>query len=104
MRFQDTFKALSDPTRREILSLLAHGPLLAGEIVEHFHTSNATISHHLSVLKKAELIMDDKKGKYIYYESNASVLDEMIGWMSSIKGDHESTHLSKGKQKGEKYD
>lgn len=87
MIFQKTFKALSDPTRREIITILREGPLLAGEIADHFHTSNATISHHLSILKSADLISDEKKGKFIYYELNASVLDELIGWISSLKGD-----------------
>lgn len=85
MKFQETFKALSDPTRREIISLLREGPLNAQQIVDHFETSNATISHHLSILKKAELILDEKQGKYIYYELNTSVLDEIIGWISSLK-------------------
>lgn len=85
MKFQETFKALSDPTRREIIALLREEPLHVQQIVNHFHQSNATISHHLSILKKAELILDEKKGKYIYYELNTSVLDEIIGWISSLK-------------------
>lgn len=85
MKFQETFKALGDPTRREIISLLKDGPLHVQQIVDHFVTSNATISHHLAILKKAELILDEKKGKYIYYELNTSVLDEIIGWISSLK-------------------
>lgn len=86
MKFQETFKALSDPTRRAIIALLRDQPLHAQQIVDHFQQSNATISHHLSILKKAELILDEKKGKYIYYELNTSVLDEIIGWISSLKG------------------
>lgn len=85
MKFQETFKALSDPTRREIIALLREEPLHVQQIVNHFQQSNATISHHLSILKKAELILDEKKGKYIYYELNTSVLDEIIGWISSLK-------------------
>lgn len=87
MRFQDTFKALSDETRREIISLLKDGRMSAGEIVSHFDSTNATISHHLSILKKAGLISDEKIGKYIYYELETSVIDEIIGWISSLKGD-----------------
>lgn len=87
MKFQETFKALSDPTRRDIISLLQDGPLQVQQIVDHFSTSNATISHHLSILKKAGLILDEKQGKYIYYELNTSVLDEIIGWISALKGD-----------------
>ena len=87
MGFQETFKALSDPTRREIINLLKDGKLRAGDIVAHFPSTNATISHHLSILKKADLITDEKKGKYIYYELNASVIDEIIGWITSLKGE-----------------
>ncbi|MEF2782622.1 MAG: autorepressor SdpR family transcription factor [Clostridium sp.] len=87
MGFQETFKALSDPTRREIVHLLKDGKMTAGDIVSHFSSTNATISHHLSILKKAGLILDEKKGKYIYYELNTSVIDEIIGWVSSLKGD-----------------
>ena len=87
MGFQETFKALSDPTRREIINLLKDGKLRAGDIVAHFPSTNATISHHLSILKKADLITDEKKGKYIYYEPNTSVIDEIIGWITSLKGE-----------------
>lgn len=82
--FQQTFKALADPTRREILELLREGRMSAGDIVEHFAVSNATISHHLSILKEAQLVLDEKEGKYIYYELNTSVMDEIIGWISSF--------------------
>ena len=83
MGIQKTFKALSDDTRRKILELLKEGAASAGEIAAHFDT---TVSHHLSVLKEAELISDEKKGKYIYYELNMSVIDEIVGWMSSFAG------------------
>ena len=73
--FQKTFKALSDPTRRAILDLLKTGKRNAGEIASHFEMSAATISHHLSVLKDAGLVLDEKEGKYIYYELNTSVMD-----------------------------
>ena len=88
MGFQDTFKALSDPTRREILRLLRDGAKTAGEIGGHFDMTGATISHHLAVLREAGLITDDKRGKYIYYELNLSVLDEITGWIAGLKGDH----------------
>ena len=88
MGFQETFKALSDPTRREIIQLLKDGKLSAGDIVSHFPSTNATISHHLSVLKNADLITDERQGKYIYYELNASVIDEIIAWITALKGDH----------------
>ncbi|MBS6547199.1 MAG: winged helix-turn-helix transcriptional regulator [Clostridiaceae bacterium] len=87
MGFQQTFKALSDPTRREILQLLKDKPLTAGEIAAQFDTSAATISHHLSILRDAGLVSDEKRGKYISYELNMSVVDEILGWFSALKGD-----------------
>lgn len=88
--FQETFKALSDNTRREILSLLRDGSLTAGDIGSHFDMTGATISHHLSVLKDAGLISDERRGKYIYYEINLSVIDEIMGWAISLKGGNEN--------------
>ncbi len=87
MGFQKSFKALSDPTRRAILALLRDGPLSAGEITSHFKVSGATISHHLSTLREAGLVLDDKQGKYLYYELNMSVLDEILEWFSALRGD-----------------
>lgn len=87
--FAETFKALSDPTRREILNLLKEKDLSAGEIVEHFDMTGATISHHLSILKKANLITDTKKGKYIYYELNLSVFEEVLTWINGLMGGKE---------------
>lgn len=89
MRLQEVFKALNDPTRRAIIALLRKDKMSAGSIVDHFHSSNATISHHLSILKQANLISDEKEGKYIYYELNTSVLEELIVWLSSMKEDRE---------------
>ena len=86
MGFQETFKALSDPTRREILRLLLDRAKTAGEIGSHFDMAGATISHHLSVLREAGLISDRRQGKYIYYELNLSVLDELTGWIASLRG------------------
>lgn len=85
MGFQETFKALSDPTRREILNLLKEGRKSAGEITEHFQMTGATISHHLSILKQANLISDEKNGKYIYYELNLTVFEELLGWIQGFK-------------------
>ena len=87
MGFQNTIKAISDPTRREILNLLKEGRLTAGEIGAHFDMTGATVSHHLNVLKDAGLVVDEKKGKYISYELNMTVLDEIISWISSLKGE-----------------
>ena len=86
MGLQNTLKALADPIRREILNLLKNGPLSAGEIVDHFSVTGASISRHLSVLKEADLIRDRREGKFIYYELNASVLEEIMLWITDLKG------------------
>ena len=88
MGIQNTLKALSDPIRREILTLLKSGRLPAGEIAEHFPVSGAAISKHLSVLKEADLIRDSRSGKFIYYELNASVLEEVMLWIAGLKGEN----------------
>ena len=87
MGIQRTMKALADPTRREILNLLKSGRLAAREITDRFPVTAAAISRHLSVLKGAELIRDCREGKYIYYELNASVLEELMLWLAELKGD-----------------
>ena len=88
MGIQNTLKALSDPTRREILNLLKKGRLSAGEIVDKFSVTGASISRHLSVLKDADLIRDKREGKFIYYELNTSVLEEIMLWLGDLKGDN----------------
>ena len=87
MGLQNTMKALSDPIRRDILNLLKNGRMSAGDIVEHFEVTGASISRHLSVLREAELIRDKREGKYIYYELNASVLEEIMLWIADLKGE-----------------
>ena len=87
MALQQTLKALSDPIRREILNMLKSGPMPAGEISEHFSVTGAAISRHLSVLKDADLIRDKRDGKYIIYELNASVLEEIMLWITDLKGE-----------------
>ena len=87
MALQDTLKALADPTRREILNLLKAGRLSAGEITDHFDITAAAISRHLSVLKDADLIRDTREGKFIFYELNASVLEEILLWVADLKGE-----------------
>jgi DNA-binding transcriptional ArsR family regulator len=89
MGLQNTLKALSDPTRREILNLLKGGRMSAGDIVDRFEVTGASISRHLSVLKDADLIRDKREGKFIYYELNASVLEEILLWVSDLKGEEE---------------
>jgi DNA-binding transcriptional ArsR family regulator len=87
MGLQHTLKALSDPIRREILNLLKKGRLSAGDISSHFDVTDASISRHLSVLKEADLIRDQREGKFIYYELNASVLEEILLWVQDLKGE-----------------
>ena len=90
MALQKTLKALADPIRRDILNMLKKGPLSAGEIAAKFSVTDASISRHLSVLKDADLIRDDRKGKFIYYEINVSVLEETLLWISDLKGENEN--------------
>ena len=87
MGFQNTMKALSDPIRRQILDLLKQGRRSAGEIAEKFPVSAAATSKHLSVLKEADLIRDTREGKFIYYELNTSVLEEVMLWLTGLKGE-----------------
>ena len=87
MGLQNTMKALSDPIRREILELLRRGRLSAGEIAEKFPVSGAAVSKHLSALKDADLIRDAREGKFIYYELNTSVLEEVMLWLKTLKGE-----------------
>ncbi len=86
MNLQNTLKALADPTRREILQLLKGGRKTAGEIVDHFEITGAAISRHLSVLKEAELIRDERDGKFIYYELNSSVMEDLLLVLSDFLG------------------
>ena len=87
MGIQSTIKALSDPIRREILELLKSGRRSAGEIANHFPVSGAAISKHLSVLRDADLIRDAREGKFIFYELNTSVLEEVLLWLGGLKGE-----------------
>lgn len=85
MGFQETFRALGDPVRREILTLLRGGKMSAGDIAAHFDMTGATISYHLSQLKKAGLISEQREKNYIYYQLNASVFEEIVLWLSDFK-------------------
>lgn len=87
MSFANTFKALSHPVRRAILDLLKMGSLSAGEIADQFELTGATISHHLNILKKADLILETRQKNYIYYELNTSVLEDIVVWLAELKGD-----------------
>ena len=85
MAINATLKALSDPVRREILEMLKRGRMSAGDISDRFEITSAAISRHLSVLKDADLIRDTREGKYIFYELNASVLEEIMLWVASLE-------------------
>ena len=87
MGLQQTLKALADPIRREILNMLKHGRMSAGEICEKFTVTGASVSRHLSVLKEADLVRDTREGQFIFYELNASVLEETLLWISDLKGE-----------------
>ena len=89
MSFADTFKAMSDPVRREILMLLRKGRLSAGEIGSHFEMTGATISYHLGILKKAELVFETREKNFIYYDLNTSVVEDLMLWLSELKGGNE---------------
>ena len=86
MGFAETFKALSDSVRRDILMLLREGRMSAGEIGSHIDMTGATISYHLNILKKAGLIFETKEKNYIYYTLNTSVVEEVMLWLSELKG------------------
>ena len=90
MGLQHTLRALADPIRRDILNMLKGGRMAAGEISDRFDVTAASISRHLSVLKEADLIRDTREGKFIYYELNASVLEEIMLWISDLKGGNEN--------------
>ena len=93
MALQDTLRALADPIRREILNLLKNGRLSAGDIASHFDGTAASISRHLSVLKESDLIRDTREGKFIYYDLNTSVLEDIMLWITELKGD--TTYVQK---------
>lgn len=82
----DTFKALSDPTRRKILQLLKEKDLTAGDIANHFDISKPSISHHLNILKQAHLVQDERQGQNIMYSINLTVMQEAMGWFLGMIG------------------
>ena len=86
MAFAETFKALSDPERRQILELLKKGPMSAGDIGSHFDMTGATVSYHLKILKQADLIFESREKNFIYYQINTTVLEEIMLWISALKG------------------
>jgi DNA-binding transcriptional ArsR family regulator len=80
------FKALADPTRRNILKLLRGSDMTAGEIADHFNITKPSISHHLNILKQSGLVLDERKGQYIVYSLNMTVFQEVMGWFAEITG------------------
>ncbi|MGE4282099.1 MAG: autorepressor SdpR family transcription factor [Clostridia bacterium] len=86
MGFHESLKSMSDKTRREILNLLKNGDMTAGDIAGRFSMTQATVSHHLSVLKEAGLVSDRRDGKYIFYELNTSVIEEIMAWFIELRG------------------
>lgn len=94
MGMQETLRALADPTRREILNMLKKGRMSAGDIANHFSVTGAAVSKHLSVLRQADLIIDEREGKFIFYELNASVLEEIMLWLAGLKGGEENDQES----------
>ena len=88
MSFAETFKALSDPARRRILELLKDGRLSAGDISRHFDMTQATVSYHLKILKQADLIREKREKNFIFYELNLTVLEEIMVWLSDLKGEN----------------
>ena len=89
MAFADTFKALSDPVRRDILTMLKNGRMSAGEIGSHFDMTGATVSYHLNVLKKADLVFEEKEKNFVYYSLNTSIVEEVMMWLSGLRGDND---------------
>ena len=86
MGIKETFKALSDPVRREILEMLKDGSMSAGDIAARFDMTQATVSYHLSQLKKADLVFESKKKNFVFYQLNASVFEEIMLWASGFMG------------------
>lgn len=91
-----TFKALSDPTRREILRLLAHGDLTAGQIAERFAITKPSISHHLNALKQANLVLDERRGQNIMYSLNTTVVQDVLGWIMDVLAKEEKGTQGEG--------
>ena len=79
------FKALNDPTRRQILTLLKEGDMTAGDIADNFNISKPSISHHLDILKRADLVIDEKKGQFVYYTLNTTIVDDIFQWILTLK-------------------
>lgn len=104
MGLPDTFKALSDPLRRNILILLKNGRMTAGEIARELNISPAALSYHLNLMKKADLVMEYKQKNFIYYELNVTLFDELIIWLKQFGGAKEKEVAQDGKEKNNLMD
>jgi DNA-binding transcriptional ArsR family regulator len=102
MGFPETFKALSDPARRDILTMLRKGRLSAGDIASRFDMTGATVSYHLKQLKKADLIYETKEKNFIYYSLNTSVFEEILLWISQFTPDNTETEVQENEESEEK--
>ena len=89
MAFADTFKALSDPVRRDILTMLKNGRMSAGEIGSHFDITGAIVFYFLYILKKADLVFEEKEKNFVYYSLNTSIVEEVMMWLSGLRGDND---------------
>ena len=87
MSYSETFKALNDPVRRQILTMLKKGRMSAGDISKTFSMTQATVSYHLKLLKEADLVFEEKEKNFVYYSLNASVIEEAMLWLADLKGD-----------------
>ena len=92
MAFADPFKALSDPVRRDILTMLKKGRMSAGEIGSNFEMTGATVSYHLNILKKADLVFEEKEKNFVYYSLNTSIVEEVMVWLSGLRGDDDENN------------
>lgn len=101
MGFAETFKALADPVRRDILTMLRDRRMSAGEIGSHFDMTGATVSYHLNILKKAGLLFEEKEKNYIFYSLNTSIVEEVMVWLADLRGGTE-TDASEGGNRDEK--
>ena len=99
MKYAETFKALSDPVRREILTLLRNKKMSAGEIVDCFDMTGATISYHLKLLKQADLIHEEKEKNFIYYSLNTSVVEDIVSWLMDLKKEEKKNERKKNTSK-----
>lgn len=99
MAFNDVFKALSDSTRRKIIDLLKEKDMTAGDIADYFNITKPSISHHLSILKQADLVSDERQGQFIYYSLNTSVLENVLKWFLSFSNKDKKEDFNNEKEK-----